>query len=96
MTESDVEVVDRPERGRYEVLVDGAHAGHADRRVHDGVMVLPHTYVDPTHRGRGLAELLVRRALADAREQGLRVDPVCWFVADHIRDHPEEQDLLVR
>jgi predicted GNAT family acetyltransferase len=89
-----IEVVDRPEAGRYELRVDGVVAGYADRTVEDGVMVLPHTVVQPAHRGQGLAGRLVRRALDDARAAGLQVLPLCWYVADHIRAHPEERDLV--
>lgn len=95
MDETSIEVVDRPGAGRYEVHVDGAVAGYADRTVRDGVMVLPHTVVDPRFRGRGLAARLVRRALDDARAQGLRVSPLCWYVAEYVQAHPEDQDLLV-
>lgn len=93
---TDIEVVDRDEAGRYEVLVDGALAGYADRIVDGTVMVLPHTVVDPRFRGRGLAATLVERALADARERSLTVDPQCWYVAQYIDSHPDEQDLLAK
>jgi predicted GNAT family acetyltransferase len=89
-----IEVTDRPEAGRYEVRVDGELAGFADRTVRDGVMVLPHTVVEPRFRGRGLAAELVRKALGDARDQGLSVAPSCWYVAQYIGDHPAELDLV--
>ncbi|MFC3432111.1 MULTISPECIES: GNAT family N-acetyltransferase [Sphingobium] len=37
---------------------------------------------------------LISAALQDAREQGLKVIPLCEFVAAYIERHPEEQDLL--
>ena len=89
-----IEVTDHDEAGRYEVRVDGELAGFADRTVRDGVMVLPHTVVDRAFRGRGLAAELVRRALDDARAQGLSVVPSCWYVAQYIADHPADQDLV--
>ena len=89
-----IEVTDHAEAGRYEVRVDGELAGYADRAVRDGVMVLPHTVVDPSFRGQGLAAELVRRALDDARQQGLDVIPSCWYVAQYIGDHPDQADLV--
>jgi hypothetical protein len=89
-----IEVSDNAGAGRYEVTVDGALAGFADRTVRDGAMVLPHTVVEPRFRGQGLAAHLVRRALDDARAQGLKVVPHCWYVAQYIDEHPEDQDLL--
>jgi len=91
-----IEVTEQVEAGRYEVRVDGELAGFADRTVRDGLMVLPHTVVEPRFRGRGLAAELVRRALDDARAQGLQVVPRCWYVAQYIGDHPADQDLLAR
>jgi hypothetical protein len=41
-----------------------------------------------------LAELLVRRALADARSQNAVVVPACSYVAAFIQRHPEFHDLL--
>lgn len=58
------------------------------------VMTFTHTYVPTALRGRGLAEALVRRGLADARTQDRRVVPQCAYVARFIARHPEYSDLL--
>ena len=88
------EVTEHVEAGRYEVHVDDALAGWADRHLRDGVMVLPHTVVDPRFRGRGLAGVLVRRALDDARAAGLAVVPSCSYVAEYLARHPDDLDLV--
>ena len=51
-------------------------------------------YGAATLRERGLAEQLVRRALADARSQNALVVPACSYVAAFIQRHPEYQGLL--
>lgn len=88
------EVTDNEAAGRYEIAVDGAVAGYADRHMGDGVMALPHTVVDPSYRGRGLAGQLIEHALADARSRGLTVAPSCSYVSAYIRDHPDQLDLV--
>lgn len=88
------DVTDHADAGRYEIHVDGALAGFAERHEDGGVMVLPHTLVDSHFRGQGLAALLIRRALADARREGLSVAPVCSYVARYIVEHPGELDLV--
>ena len=89
-----IEVVDNAELLRYEIYVDGVRGGIADYRHAGATVVLPHTLVDARMRGRGLAALLVRRALDDARASGLVVIPECWYVAEFINSHPEYSDLL--
>ena len=60
----------------------------------EGRMVFTHTVVPPELRGRGIAEKLVRAALADARAAGRKVVPQCSYVAKFIERHREYQDLL--
>lgn len=89
-----VQVRDSPERSRFELLVDDEVVGVADYEVRGDVVVMPHTHVDPAHRGRGLAERLVGEALAEVRSSGRSVVPTCWYVSRHIERHPELGDLL--
>lgn len=63
-------------------------------RLQGGVAVLHHTEVPWQLQGQGVADALVRAALAWAREQGLRVRPTCSYVAAWMRRHPESHDLL--
>ena len=78
---------------RYEITVDG-HRSVCDYEMVDGKMVFTHTLVPPELRGRGIAEKLVRVALADARDRELKVVPACSYVAKFIERHAEFQDLL--
>ena len=59
-----------------------------------GTVELYSTYVPPDERGRGLGGQLVQAAVAFAREQGLRIIPTCWYVAEWIGAHPEHRDLV--
>jgi len=91
-----VEIVDRPDRHRYEVEVDGEPAGLLTYRLSGGVITHRHTEIDPAYRGRGLGAQLARFALDDARARGLTVKPLCPFVAAFIERHPEYADLVAR
>lgn len=78
---------------RYEVTVDG-YLSVCEYEVAGDRMVFTHTLVPPELRGRGIAEKLVRVALADARAAGKRVVPACSYVAKFIERNKEFQDLL--
>ena len=43
------------------------------------------TYVPPEFRGQGLAEKLVRTAMAWGKEQGYELHASCWYAAKFIR-----------
>lgn len=87
-------VRDKPEELRYEIEVDGEVAGFIAYRRGEGVITLVHTDVDPKWEGEGVGSELVRGALDDLRARGLRVRPLCPFVAEFIERHPEYADLV--
>jgi uncharacterized protein len=93
---ADAEVVDRPEKSRYELRLDGRLIGLAAYRRREGRISFTHTEVDPSCEGRGFGSRLAAAALEDARRQGLRVLPLCPFVAHYVETHPEYQDLVRR
>ncbi len=89
-----IETVDRPERSRYEISVDGGLAGFAVYHLGDGEITLVHTEIDRAFAGRGLGSRLASFVLDDIRSRGLRVHPECPFMARYIRTHPVYQDLV--
>lgn len=61
----------------------------------EGRIIADSTFVPVPYRGEGVAEALVERLFAHARERRLKVIPACWFVADEARRRsPEWDDLL--
>ena len=87
-------VRDNAEKHRFEIdLGDGSFA-IAQYRLPAGKITFTHTEVPPAHEGKGIGSLLVRTALASARDRGLKVIPICPFFTAYIKKHPEEQDLL--
>ncbi|CAN5903297.1 GNAT family N-acetyltransferase [soil metagenome] len=90
------EILQEPngEHGRYVIVVDGNEAGELEYRQMEGSRALTHTGVAEEHEGGGLAGALTRRALDDARRDGLRVIPLCPFVAGYIERHPGDAGLV--
>lgn len=78
---------------RYEAVVDG-YLSVCEYEADGDRLHFTHTVVPPELRGRGIAEQLVRTALADARAGGRKVVPECSYVAKFIERHREFADLL--
>ncbi|NPD05659.1 N-acetyltransferase [Nocardioides sp. zg-1308] len=91
-----VEVVDVPERQRFEALVDGTLVGFAAYQTTSEMVVFTHTEVDSSVEGQGVGGALVRGALDQVRGAGLRVLPICPFVQAWIARHPDYADLDYR
>ncbi len=79
---------------RYEITVDGEHAGYAFFELHHGVVVFTHTEVDDAFEGKGIGSQLARAALDDVRSRGLKARPLCPFIKAWIEKHPDYQELV--
>lgn len=81
-------------KGTYYAHVEGSRAtGRLTWVERDGLRVAEHTIVPPEIGGQGVAARLVEALVADAREQGFRIDPACSYVAAKFDEHPEWADL---
>lgn len=86
-------VRDDSARQRYELEVGGALA-FIDYLRDGRKVVMTHAEVPVALRGGGVGSALVKGALALVRERGEQVVPLCSFVAQYMRRHPETRDLL--
>lgn len=91
-----VDVIDVPERHRFEAVLDGEVVGFAAYQKTDELIVFTHTEVDSSLEGLGVGGALIRDALDHVRELGLRVLPICPFVRAWMLRHPEYTDLDYR
>jgi predicted GNAT family acetyltransferase len=92
--EAAVEIVDRPDRSRYEISVDGRLAGISTYKLGDGEITFIHTEVDRSFAGQRLGSRLAAHVLDDARARNLGVRPLCPFIRRYIGSHPEFQALV--
>ena len=84
------EVHNNPTENRYEVWADGELAGYAQYGLGRGRIAFVHTEVYESYEGLGLGSRLARAALNDARARGLKVMPLCPFIAGFIERHLDE------
>ena len=81
------------DRGYFSVVVDGIK-GYVQYERKDDTLVATHTVVPNAIGGRGIAAQLVARLFEHARAEGLKIQPLCSYVAAWTRKHPEVADLL--
>jgi hypothetical protein len=80
-------VTDNRDASRFEVVVDGRTAVLTYERT-SASLVLVHTEVPPSLRGRHLADALAKAAIDAAHAEGLQIVAVCPFVKAYLRKHP--------
>jgi uncharacterized protein len=80
-----------PEHSRFVVRLPGGDAELLYAPFGDDVVDLQHTEVPPSGQGKGVADALIRAALAYAREHGMRVMATCPYVQSWLRRHPGER-----
>ena len=93
MSAAEITVVDNPAAQQFQANVEG-HVAFAEYRMIRGAIMFTHTEVPEALGGRGIGSALVKAGLKAAREQGLKVMPVCPFFAAWFGKHPEDRDLL--
>ncbi|ARN79029.1 hypothetical protein BST97_14100 [Nonlabens spongiae] len=57
---------------------------------------LTHTEVPKGYEGQGIGFIIVKRALNDIKSKGLKLVPLCPFVAMYLKKNPEWKELVYR
>ena len=92
---SEIRLERRGHRGRY--VLDMPSGEPAELTFVDSGpdhIIVDHTWVPQDYRGRGIAEKLVVKVVEDARAQGLKLTPLCRYVAAEFRRHKDWADVL--
>src|SRR4051794_5358819 len=83
--------------GRYVVhLAPGVEGEMTYRRIGPHTIAIDHTLTPPAYRGKGIAEKMVFKAIADARAEGTKILPLCSYAVAQFQRHPEWADLRVK
>ena len=88
-----MDVTNNEAENQFETTIEGAKAVAAYQK-RDGKLVLTHTNVPAELSGRGIAGHLAKRAFEHARENKLRIVPLCSYMAAWGEKHPEYADLI--
>ena len=91
----EIERTDETTHGAYTARLPGIdRVAELTWRARGRTRIANHTFVPDEMRGQGIAHQLVEALVADAREQGFRIEPTCSYVEALFRRHPEWADVL--
>ncbi len=62
----------------------------------DNIILANSTYVDPSLRGQGVARQLLDRLAEYARENDLKIRPLCSYVVDAFEKYDAYQDVQLK
>ena len=90
------EVVENPERHRFELAIDSSDeiAAAYYRIDDDGNLVLTHTEVPSEFSGQGIGSRLARGVFEMIRASGRKAVLKCPFMAAFYSRHPEYSDIV--
>lgn len=91
MTEPDIR--DNSERHRYELPI-GDEVAVVVYNLSDRNLMITETLVPEALEGQGIASRLAKHVIADARDRGLLILPVCPFFSAYLQKHPEHADVV--
>lgn len=81
-------------KGRFVIRKDGEEAELTFSITTPTLIIADHTGVPDSFRGTGAGKMLVEALVADARERGYRIVPLCPFVNSQRARHPEWADVF--
>ena len=77
-------------RGEIQLLSDDEKVGKMDVAIKDGKLTVYHTEVNPEHEGKGFASELVEKLASHAKENDLKIVPLCPYVHAKFKRNPEK------
>lgn len=93
MTE-DYELINNEDQKRYEFHIDGHTARVEYILTKDNKIYLTHTEVPRELEGKGIASALVKKVLSEVKNSGRKLVPLCPYVAQYMKKHPEWNELV--
>ena len=79
---------------RLTLVIDGRPAAFIEYYLFGRVAIVTHTEVNTGHEGQGMGTKIACRTLDRFDAKGYQVVPVCGFLAEQIRRHPQYLHLL--
>lgn len=83
------------DKGVFIALEDGKKVGEMTySQAGSEKFIVDHTEVDPEEKGKGIGHVLLFKAVEYARENNLKIVPLCSFVKDSFERDVNIRDVL--
>lgn len=83
--------------GAFYLMHEGEQTGEMVIAIDGNVLTAYHTEILPQFEGKGLAKVLFNGVVAYARENQLKIKPLCAYVHMQFKRHPDEfADIWVK
>lgn len=94
---SEIKRVGNDQKGKFVIQEDGEEAGFITyENKGDNKIATDETRVYEKFEGKGLAKKLVMKAVEYARENNLKIIPVCPYVEHRFKKDEEIRDVLAK
>lgn len=90
------ELIDNTDENQYEFHVGKYIPKIEYIKTNNGEIYLTHTEVPVVLEGQGIGSQLTEKVLADIEKQGLRLVPLCPFIAGYIKKHQDWGRIVMR
>ncbi|KAF2340472.1 N-acetyltransferase [Flavobacterium sp. GN10] len=91
----EIQQINDTRRGYFEAIEDGKEAGKMTYTwAGDSKFIIDHTEVSPDFNGKGVGKKLVMAAVEYARNNDLKIIPLCPFAKSVFDKVPEIHDVL--
>ncbi len=93
--EHTIEHIETDTKGYFLIKVEGERLAEMTySKAGDKLIIIDHTDVSDKLRGQKVGEKLVERAVAHAREKGIKILPLCPFAKSILSKREDLQDVL--
>lgn len=88
------EIAHKKDQSRFELMEEGKKVGEMTYSASDDRMIINHTEVDEQLSGKGFGKKLVEAGVLYARENNIKLVPMCSFAQKTIDENSDWQDVL--
>ncbi|MDY3036301.1 MAG: GNAT family N-acetyltransferase [Absicoccus sp.] len=88
-----IKIIHEPDKNRVAAYDEKTCIGKCEYTVKDSIWQLIHTEVDPAYGGQGIARKLVAQVVQEARNRGVKIDPICSYAQKEFQRNPDYHDV---